>query len=162
MTTVFEQIVAAVHEQLAEPSLPYGVFRLSQQQNTAVRRVIWIPTSFESQVASPTNPRPAASGQRVAIGQEAWSVECHITGSTLEDAETLRERIQYAVRRVMHTSSRPAGGVWVNQDETEAATMYGSVQKVIQRFTWTVNVLEPAEQSVVVEAIDTTPAVDPV
>lgn len=143
MASVFEQIVDAIHVALNEPELPYALYRLAQKEHAALRRVVWIPVSFASQKLSLSNPRVTATEERHVVGEEQWQVECHITGDTFEDAEGLRERLLWAVKSVLATNSRPQGGVWVNQEEIEAQIMLGSVQKVIQRFSWTVNVLSP-------------------
>lgn len=148
----------AVHDALNDPQLAYGVFRLAQQQNQQIRRVIWLPIRFDSQPVSPANPRLVlgSSGPtyRRAYGQESWHVEAHITGKTFEDAESLRERILAAVRSVFGTGSSADGGLWVNQSEGEAQAMYGDAQKVIQRFVWTINVLAPDEPATTIVAVE--------
>lgn len=160
MATVFEEIIEKVHAAL-DDEVPYGVFRLSQREHGALRRVIWIPSDYSQEAIRATNPYvdPDTGEKRTAMYAEHWDVECHITGISLEDAEDLREAIVYAVRSVMHTSSRPTGGTWVNQAMDEAQHMHGGAQKVIQRFEWDVMLLMPASTRVTLP-IQTTPTID--
>lgn len=143
-TSVFEQIVEQVHLTLDDPTVSYACFRPAQHENAELRRVIWIPLSFETNGVSPSNARLRSdTGAPVdVLYQEDWSVECHIVGETFADAEDMRERIIGAVRRALKTSARPAGGTWANQGEGDAQLMFGAAQKVVQRFVWTVNVID--------------------
>jgi hypothetical protein len=157
MASLFEQIVAELHLQLADDTLPYAVLRASQPMNLAQRGVLWIPTHFSDQVVPQTNPLGAYD----ALYAERWDVECHITGLTLEDVELVRSRILYVTRLVLKTSSRPQGGTWVTQAiEDPSALTAAFAQKCIQRFTWEVNVLTPAAPTAVVQSIETDAGTD--
>jgi hypothetical protein len=156
MASVFEQIVKAIHDELDDTNLAYSSFRLSQQEHTGLRRVVWIPTSFRTTPVRQTKALRGEDGEiREAMYEEEWDVECHITGATFEDAESVRERLIYAARETLGTDCRPSGGTWVTQAMNEAEAMLGTVQKVVQRFTWTVNVLKPLANAIMVETIET-------
>jgi hypothetical protein len=155
MASVFEQIVQAVHEEISDAALPYGVFRLAQHEHGPLRRAVWIPTTYRTASVRMSNPVRGSDGVvQTAVYEESWDVECHITGASFEDAEQIRERILLAVRQLLHTSSQPNGGFWVNQDGDAADVMFGSSQKVVQRFMWSINVLEPPALQVDSVAVD--------
>lgn len=160
MADVFTLIIDEVHLQLADASLPYGVFRLSQQQHEGQRRVIWIPTNFDDQPLRTANPVTDSDGvKRTAMLREEWQVECHITGTSFEDSEEIRKRVIFQTRKMFGIKFRAVGGVFTTQAADDAALMQGGAQKVIQRFVVELLMFPPeplTPQVTTIKSIETT------
>lgn len=154
----FEEIVAALHSELAVADLDYGILRLAQSQHAAARRVVWIPISFDTKPVDHSQPVRHPETGAPAIYAEMWAIEAHIVGETLADAELLRARLVDVTRRLMGVASVPTGGLWVTQAIAGASHGFGGLEKVVQRFNWTMYMFAPppaAGSVTTVKRIDT-------
>lgn len=164
MASEFERAVDDIHtylaDELAEPEsgLRKSVFRLAQSERGALRRVLWIPTDYESAPVKGSNPICVDGVKRTAIATDRLNVEAHITGTSFQDVEALRAKVMFAARQVMGTDSEPNGGHWVTQEQDRAGYSLGGAELVVQRFTWTLYVFEPLTTGGVatIKHIDTT------
>lgn len=159
----FEQIVDELHAVLADASLDYGVFRLAQAEHASPRRVVWIPISFETRELKVSGPIRGADGAR-ALYVESWLVEAHIVGDSFRDTELIRVRLVDVSKRVLETSQDPVGGLWVTQALGGAASAFGGLEKVVQRFRWQMYLFEPPPAAgglAIIQRVDTTVALPP-
>lgn len=163
MPSTFEEIVAEIHAQVPpESAMPFGVLRLAQDEHQAARHVTWVPLTFETRQLDTTGPIEHSDGL-AAMYLETWSVEAHIVGDTLADAELIRAHLLKAAKLVLGNGSEPTGGIWVTQALGEAALSFGGLEKVVQRFRWELYMFEPSRTGgrTTVQQVDTTAKLPP-
>jgi hypothetical protein len=155
---LFVEIVRAIEQRMLDTiDEPHGIFRLDEAKRGPCRRVLWIPTRFTQN--PPAVAQKKCLGRRV-LAAESWDVDCHITGSSFEDAECIRAAAMLATLQVLGQNSRATGGEWISQDANEAALTMGPFFRVLQRFAWQLNVLEPPGAMTKVTEIETRATVD--
>lgn len=152
-----------VREQVADPTIAWGVFRVAESQNDSPRRVVWVPTDFTCEGIEYANPlRNADSGElQDILLTDRLLVECHIYGQDFEDACVIRRKVLNAVKTAFHASSEAISGVYQTEVEGHSGYMWGGASKIIQVFRWMMNVAKPETTSVVVTSIELTAALQP-
>ncbi len=163
MASDFEEIVsvlrAAYVAAYGDDSLGWSAFRLSEKEHGAMRRVLFIPTSFVSRSPTETGPRRSDDGTFYdAIGRETWTVECVIWGTDFADAERIRRRLVKICRDVFRKGScRVVSGNWLSQASDEARHAYGGAEQLSVRFEWDLDIFaeDVAVTQVELEAIET-------
>lgn len=163
MASDFEILTEVVRQQVADPTIAWGIFRVAESQQDSSRRVVWIPTDFVCEEVGQANPlRNFDTGQLEDILlTDRTMVECHIYGLDFEDACAIRRKVLYAADVALANSSTAISGAYQTELEGHAGHMWGGASKIIQVFRWMLNVAKPDTTSVVVETIELTAAVQP-
>lgn len=156
MPSDFERAVDLIHETLADPTVWKGMFRIAEDEHTPVRRIVWMPRSYDSRPTKYTNPRHDLSGQVAkVIGVEVWTVEAHASAESFEALELLRARLLSVIRKLFGTDSTAGGGHWTTQEQNVAGVMWAAAEKCVMTFQWSFNVVERTTP-VTVKHIETT------
>lgn len=163
MASDFEVLTDIVREQLADPTIAWGIFRVAEPMHDSPRRVVWVPTTFVCDGIEYANPIPhSVTGQlRDALIVDRTTVECHIYGTDFEDACLIRRKVLNAVEAVLKTSSTATRGAYQTELEDHAGFMWGEQSKIIQEFHWMMNVMKSDGNERVVESIELTAALQP-
>lgn len=163
MASDFELLTEVVRQQIADPTIAWGLFRVAEAMQDSPRRVVWVPTEFDCQPVEYANPLRNFDTQELEdiLVTDRVLVECHIYGLDFEDAIAIRRKVLNATRIAMGTSSKPLGGAYQTQLEGHAGHMWGGASKIVQMFHWMINVAKPDITSVVVESIELTAALQP-
>lgn len=135
----FEQWVNAIHNTLADDTIEFGLFNVAAESIGALRRVIWIPTTFKCD-----NNRNATFGttSNGTMATDELFVECHITGADFTDTCALRTAVMNATRKTLGTYSRPVDGKYFAEVQEDDTLLWGGAAKVVQRFAWHMDVPE--------------------
>lgn len=149
-TSEFEQWVRAIHDALSDETVEFGLFSLHADSMGALRRVVWMPTTFKCD-----NNRYATFGttSNGTIGTDELFVEAHITGADFTDTCDLRARVMNATRQTLGTFSRPVDGRYFAEEDDNGMVTWGSNSRVVQRFAWNMNVAETEGYTVRVREI---------
>lgn len=158
MASDFEVLVDLVHNAINDEMIAHGVFRVAESKKDAPRRVVWIPTEFSCQQVLMANPLFDADDGSMGdtLFTDFVTVECQIMGVDFEDACYIRRQVCNAVRQVMQTSSRAVGGAYQTELSGHSGHMWGGQAKIVQVFTWEINVPKPDQAQVTVREIDQT------
>lgn len=163
MASDFEILTEVVRQQIADPTIAWGLFRVAESQQDSPRRVVWIPTEFMCVPVGQANPLRNYDTHELEdiLITDQVAVECHIYGLDFEDAIAIRRKVLNAVRVAFGNSSTPIRGAYQTELEGHSGHMWGGASKIIQEFHWMINVAKPDTTSVVVESIELTAALQP-
>lgn len=161
MASDFEVLVEAVHARLVDSSISWGLFRTAQSTHDQLRTVVWIPTTFQSVPVKYSNPMtdPDTGAIVDVLSVDSIVVECQITGTTFEDACLIRVQVLNAAHLALGKASAAIGGAYVTELQGESGYTWAGAAKIVQHFTWMLNVLKidpTAGGQIVVEHIQVT------
>lgn len=163
MASDFETLTDVVREQVADPTIAWGVFRVAESLKDSPRRVVWVPTVFDCEPVEVANPIRNYDTHELEdiLLTDRVVVECHIYGIDFEDAIAIRRKVLNATRTAFGNSSTPTRGAYQTELEGHSGYMWGGASKIIQEFHWMINVAKPDTTTVVVESIELTAALQP-
>jgi hypothetical protein len=139
--SAFGQLVYAVHQRFADPTVEYYTGKEGLDLNTSPRRIVWLHAGGK---VSPTR----VSGRRLSADGAYYytplyaaeaDVRAHIWAPNYPDAEALWVRLLSAVKGELCGASTPGEYAIPTQDERAGFT-HADYTLFVQAFTWSMMV----------------------
>ena len=147
MASAFEQILDAVEAAIlvADNTVTFGRFRLSESEHDSRHRVVWIPvggTGGRVETTGTTDYSDGGINYRVTpLGIEELDVEIVVRSASFEATDTLKTTVLRAMRETLKTAMDSSYSfTWETQQEGGASHLHADAQVCTLRVTWSLSI----------------------